>query len=252
MAPVTVLLPCWPLGRRQEEPRPRRPQTDSYLPVALVSYRRIAARVPPPEQSQTSTSPLRLTNDRAFGCSFPPVCCFSSFFLAKNKKTKKGGETVLVRPKSTFSRERPEIVPMGHVWLEGDNAANSSDSRNYGPVPLAMVRSRVFFKVRREGATVRESIAFCFCCSMILLICMANNEGIRRPMTLPTYTVNHRGTASLIRPEMTGLVGGRTYGICRRARRARRASARWLTAGRQCLGEPYGILPCGPPLHEPV
>ncbi|CAN0578941.1 unnamed protein product, partial [Ectocarpus sp. 12 AP-2014] len=43
------------------------------------------------------------------------------------------------------------FVPQGHVWLEGDNLSNSSDSRTYGPIPLAMVRGRVFFKVR-EGA----------------------------------------------------------------------------------------------------
>lgn len=35
------------------------------------------------------------------------------------------------------------IVPRGHVWLEGDNFQNSSDSRTYGPVPLGLVVSRV-------------------------------------------------------------------------------------------------------------
>ena len=39
------------------------------------------------------------------------------------------------------------VVPPGHVWLEGDNAANSTDSRAYGPVPAALVRGRVFAKV---------------------------------------------------------------------------------------------------------
>ena len=34
-------------------------------------------------------------------------------------------------------------VPDGHVWLEGDNPANSSDSRNYGPVPAALIVGRV-------------------------------------------------------------------------------------------------------------
>lgn len=40
-------------------------------------------------------------------------------------------------------------VPEGHVWIAGDNAAASRDSRDYGPVPIALVRSRVFAKVRR-------------------------------------------------------------------------------------------------------
>ncbi|EFA02009.1 mitochondrial inner membrane protease subunit 1 [Tribolium castaneum] len=40
-----------------------------------------------------------------------------------------------------------EIVPRGHVWLEGDNSGNSSDSRNYGPVPQGLIRSRALCRV---------------------------------------------------------------------------------------------------------
>lgn len=69
------------------------------------------------------------------------------------------GETVVVRSWSWFNDRpelvpeghRPELVPEGHVWLEGDNPPNSSDSRSYGPIPLAMVRGRVFFKVMFSG-----------------------------------------------------------------------------------------------------
>ncbi|CAL8353250.1 unnamed protein product [Merluccius merluccius] len=38
-------------------------------------------------------------------------------------------------------------VPLGHVWLEGDNLKNSSDSRSYGPVPYALIRGRVCMKL---------------------------------------------------------------------------------------------------------
>lgn len=38
-------------------------------------------------------------------------------------------------------------VPEGHLWLEGDNRRNSMDSRNYGPVPFALVQSRVLLKL---------------------------------------------------------------------------------------------------------
>lgn len=38
-------------------------------------------------------------------------------------------------------------VPTGHVWLEGDNLENSTDSRCYGPVPYGLIRGRIFFKV---------------------------------------------------------------------------------------------------------
>ncbi|XP_036951876.1 mitochondrial inner membrane protease subunit 1 [Acanthopagrus latus] len=38
-------------------------------------------------------------------------------------------------------------VPKGHVWLEGDNLRNSSDSRSYGPIPYALIRGRVCLKL---------------------------------------------------------------------------------------------------------
>lgn len=76
------------------------------------------------------------------------------------------GETVLVRSRSWYTDGRLEYVPQGHVWLEGDNASNSTDSRAYGPVPLAMVRGRVFLKVRphmeEERHVSAENFYFCF------------------------------------------------------------------------------------------
>ena len=38
-------------------------------------------------------------------------------------------------------------VPDGYMWLEGDNQHNSTDSRNYGPVPMALLRGRVAARV---------------------------------------------------------------------------------------------------------
>ncbi|XP_055586141.1 mitochondrial inner membrane protease subunit 1 [Uranotaenia lowii] len=38
-------------------------------------------------------------------------------------------------------------VPRGHLWIEGDNIHNSSDSRNYGPVPIGLVKSRAVCRV---------------------------------------------------------------------------------------------------------
>ena len=38
------------------------------------------------------------------------------------------------------------VVPEGYAWLQGDNHGNSTDSRSYGPVPVALVRARVYFR----------------------------------------------------------------------------------------------------------
>jgi signal peptidase I len=49
-------------------------------------------------------------------------------------------------------------VPTGCVWLEGDNPNNSADSRNYGPVPAALIQGRVLARIwplRGEAAMVR-------------------------------------------------------------------------------------------------
>ena len=43
-------------------------------------------------------------------------------------------------------------VPEGHVWLQGDNPINSTDSRHYGPVPYALLRGRALLKVLRHSS----------------------------------------------------------------------------------------------------
>jgi inner membrane protease subunit 1 len=42
-------------------------------------------------------------------------------------------------------------VPKGSVWLAGDNLCASTDSRDYGPVPLAMVKGKVLARVSYVG-----------------------------------------------------------------------------------------------------
>ncbi|KAJ1790482.1 hypothetical protein GGH19_004896 [Coemansia sp. RSA 1807] len=57
----------------------------------------------------------------------------------------KAGDTLCVDP----TRKTPTFVqiPRGHVWLQGDNYTNSTDSRVHGPVPLALLRGRVLARV---------------------------------------------------------------------------------------------------------
>ncbi|CAD5126194.1 DgyrCDS14365 [Dimorphilus gyrociliatus] len=40
-----------------------------------------------------------------------------------------------------------KTIPRGHVWIEGDNSRNSSDSRNFGPIPYGLIQSRAFYKI---------------------------------------------------------------------------------------------------------
>ncbi len=47
-------------------------------------------------------------------------------------------------------------VPTGHVWIQGDNLTHSLDSRQYGPVPLAMVRGRVLVQVGHQSYCSRS------------------------------------------------------------------------------------------------
>ena len=45
--------------------------------------------------------------------------------------------------KGRFGREGEFVVPAGHYFMMGDNSENSTDSREYGPIPLADLTGRV-------------------------------------------------------------------------------------------------------------
>lgn len=39
------------------------------------------------------------------------------------------------------------IVPKGYIWIAGDNTACSTDSRDYGPVSMGLIRGRIIARV---------------------------------------------------------------------------------------------------------
>lgn len=70
------------------------------------------------------------------------------------------GEEFFPTFRTPFGPQRsaqPVVLPAGSVWLQGDNASNSVDSRTYGPVRLEHVESRVVRRIlprSRAGAVV--------------------------------------------------------------------------------------------------
>ncbi|KAJ7532546.1 hypothetical protein O6H91_13G009300 [Diphasiastrum complanatum] len=57
------------------------------------------------------------------------------------------GDHVKVIPTSGRGLYKQIVVPKGHVWLQGDNTHVSRDSRDYGPIPYALIQGRVFFRI---------------------------------------------------------------------------------------------------------
>ncbi len=57
------------------------------------------------------------------------------------------GDRILIQPQYWYQTEQVLEIPSGMVWLEGDNPFNSTDSRSYGPVPLALIKGLVAFKL---------------------------------------------------------------------------------------------------------
>eukprot|EP00298_Acanthocystis_sp_HF-20_P024036 c34031_g1_i1.p1 GENE.c34031_g1_i1~~c34031_g1_i1.p1 ORF type:complete len:165 (+),score=59.01 c34031_g1_i1:33-497(+) len=56
-----------------------------------------------------------------------------------------GGDTLWIE--DSYSRKTLYTVPLGNVWLEGDNRPNSRDSREYGPVSLGLIQGRVVLRL---------------------------------------------------------------------------------------------------------
>ena len=67
------------------------------------------------------------------------------------------GDVICVDPTGVLAPSTEHvIIPKGHVWLSGDNATMSRDSRQYGPVSTALIRG----KLCARASTLTSSLCF--------------------------------------------------------------------------------------------
>lgn len=64
-----------------------------------------------------------------------------------NLKTVRKEEEVAAGHETSGIKYKKVVIPRGHVWIEGDNSKNSSDSRHYGPIPQGLLQSKVIFRL---------------------------------------------------------------------------------------------------------
>lgn len=58
------------------------------------------------------------------------------------------GDIVCVDPTGKYAPSTEHVmIPEGHVWIAGDNADNSIDSRMYGPVSMSLIQGRMLARV---------------------------------------------------------------------------------------------------------
>ncbi len=84
-------------------------------------------------------------------------------------------------------------VPDGHIWVEGDNPWNSSDSRNYGVIPASLIMGRVLLRLwplrgnalmERGGRPLRseeDETSLAFSGSIVVPVGWDNQRILREP-----------------------------------------------------------------------
>ncbi|KZO99301.1 LexA/Signal peptidase [Calocera viscosa TUFC12733] len=50
------------------------------------------------------------------------------------------------------------VVPRGHVWLAGDNMSASIDSRTFGPISLALLKGKVFYRIWPDPGPLENTL----------------------------------------------------------------------------------------------
>ena len=84
-------------------------------------------------------NPRQVVCKRVLGLPGDRICSSSNRYdVTKNRGRANGGHSWVYGEDDDCV-----VIPPGHVWLQGDNTVNSTDSRHYGPVPYATLKGRV-------------------------------------------------------------------------------------------------------------
>lgn len=73
------------------------------------------------------------------------------------------GDVVCVDPTGEKAPSTEHVkIPEGHVWISGDNAGWSRDSRDYGPVSISLIQGRLVARVwpLRQATIFRNPMTF--------------------------------------------------------------------------------------------
>ncbi|KAI0673485.1 peptidase S24/S26A/S26B/S26C [Trametes maxima] len=73
------------------------------------------------------------------------------------------GDVICVDPTGQYAPSTEHVViPKNHIWVTGDNLPWSRDSRMYGPVPLGLVKGKLWARIWpiRDRAIFRSTFEF--------------------------------------------------------------------------------------------
>lgn len=134
----------------------------------LVLHSPLALRLFPIERGNLVTAvspndPAHQILKRVIGLPGDTVCVDPSGERKKTdaewRKTPVGRVKGDVDPAGEWTRTDVEwcTVPPGHVWIAGDNTSNSTDSRDYGPVPIGLLKGKIICRVRAASVCVQAT-----------------------------------------------------------------------------------------------